>query len=72
MAEGPRMTTTLTCQDDQYGTVTVKAWTGLHPKQQRHPDHGSRGPRPIMCGTIFRVQVQRVPAKTRPPNLGFS
>ena len=27
----PVPTATLTCQDDQYGTVTVKAWTGLHP-----------------------------------------
>jgi hypothetical protein len=60
---------TLTCQDDQDGSVTVKAWGGLHPKQQRHPGHGSRGPRPIVRGTIIRVQVQRVPAKTRPPKV---
>jgi DDE superfamily endonuclease len=50
--------------DDQYGTVTVAAWAGLHPKQQRHPGHGSRGPRPIVRGTIIRVQVERVPART--------
>jgi hypothetical protein len=62
-------TATLVCQDDQYGTVTVAAGAGLHPKQQRHPDHGTRGPRPIVRGTILRVQVQRVPAKTRPPKL---
>jgi hypothetical protein len=65
----PTPTATLVCQDDQYGTVTVKAWTGLHPKQQRHPGHGSRGPRPIVRGTILRVQVQRVPARTRPPKV---
>ena len=57
------------CQDDQYGTVTVQAWTGLHPKQQRHPGHGTRGPRPIVRGTILRVQVERVPARTRPPKV---
>jgi DDE superfamily endonuclease len=68
-ATWPAPTATLTCQDDQYGTVTVKAWTGLHPKQQRHPGHGSRGPRPIVLGTILRVQVQRVPARTRPPKV---
>jgi hypothetical protein len=62
-------TATLVCQDDQYGTVTVQAWAGLHPKQQRHPGHGSRGPRPIVRGTIIRVQVERVPAKTRPPKV---
>jgi hypothetical protein len=65
----PVPTATLTCQDDQYGTVTVKAWTGLHPKQHRHPGHGSGGPRPIVRGTILRVQVERVPAKTRPPKV---
>jgi hypothetical protein len=65
----PVPTATLTCQDDQYGTVTVKAWSGLHPKQQRHPGHGTRGPRPIVRGTILRVQVQRVPARTRPPKV---
>jgi hypothetical protein len=65
----PTPSATLTCQDDQYGSVTVKAWGGLHPKQQRHPSHGSRGPRPIVRGTIIRVQVQRVPAKTRPPKV---
>ena len=65
----PTPTATLACQDDQYGTVTVKAWTGLHPTQQRHPGHGSRGPRPIVRGTILCVQVERVPARTRPPKV---
>jgi hypothetical protein len=65
----PVPTATLACQDDQYGSVTVQAWSGLHPKQQRHPGHGSRGPRPIVRGTIIRVQVERVPAKTRPPKV---
>jgi hypothetical protein len=65
----PAPTATLVCEDDQYGTVTVAAWAGLHPKQQRHPGHGTRGPRPIVRGTIIRVQVERVPAKTRPPKV---
>jgi DDE superfamily endonuclease len=65
----PAPTATLACEDDQYGTVTVACWAGLHPKQQRHPGHGSRAPRPIVRGTIIRVQVERVPAKTRPPKV---
>lgn len=65
----PAPTATLVCHDDQYGTVTVQAWAGLHPKQHRHPGHGSGGPRPIVGGTILRVQVQRVPARTRPPKV---
>jgi hypothetical protein len=68
-ATWPTPTATLTTVDDQYGTVTVAAWAGLHPKQQRHPGHGSRGPRPIVRGTILRVQVERVPARTRPPKV---
>jgi hypothetical protein len=65
----PAPTATLTCEDEQYGTVTVQAWSGLHPKQQRHPGHGTGGPRPIVRGTLVRVQVQRVPARTRPPKV---
>jgi hypothetical protein len=65
----PIPTAALTCQDDQDGTVIVQAWSGLHPKQQRHPGHGTRGPRPIVRGTILRVQVERVPARTRPPKV---
>ena len=49
--------------------MTVQAWDGLHPKQQRHPGHGTLRPRPIVRGTILRVQVQRVPARTRPPKV---
>jgi len=37
----PVPTATLHTSDDQYGTVTVAAWAGLHPKQQRHPGHGT-------------------------------
>jgi DDE superfamily endonuclease len=65
----PAPTTTHTTHDGQYGTVTVQAWAGLHPKQHRHPGHGSGGPRPIVRGTILRVQVERIPAKTRPPKV---
>jgi len=36
-ATWPVPTTTHVATDDQYGTVTVQAWSGLHPKQQRHP-----------------------------------
>jgi len=68
-ATWPAPTATLHTSDDRYGTVTVQAWAGLHPKQQRHPGHGSRGPRPIVRGTIIRVQVERVPARTRPPKV---
>jgi hypothetical protein len=65
----PTPTTTHMAHHDQYGTVTVQAWAGLHPKQHRHPGHGSGRPRPIVRGTVIRVQVERVPARTRPPKV---
>jgi hypothetical protein len=68
-ATWPTPTATLYTSDDRYGTVTVACWTGLHPKQQRHPGHGTRRPRPIVRGTVIRVQVERVPARTRPPKV---
>jgi hypothetical protein len=68
-ATWPAPTATLHTNDDQYGTVTVAAWAGLHPKQQRHPGRGSGGPRPIVRGTLLRMQVERVPARTRPPKV---
>ena len=40
----PTPTATLACEDDQYGTVTVNPWSGLHPKQQRHPAMAAAGP----------------------------
>jgi hypothetical protein len=43
-ATWPTPTATLHTTDQQYGTVTVHAWAGLHPKQHRHPGHGSGGP----------------------------
>ncbi len=68
-ATWPTPTATHVCQDDQYGTVTVTAWAGLHPKQRRHPGHGTGQPRPTVRGTILRVAVQRIPARTRPPKV---
>src|SRR5215212_1892930 len=51
-------------EDEQYGTVRVRAWGGLHPKQQAHPGRGTRKTRPIVRGTVARVEVSRLPART--------
>jgi hypothetical protein len=53
--------------DEQYGTVRVRAWAGLHPKQQRHPGRGTRKTRPIVRGTVVLVEVNRLPARPYPP-----
>lgn len=54
-------------EDGRYGTVRVRAWADLHPKQQAHPGRGSRRTRPVVRGTLLLVEVQRLPRQTRPP-----
>ncbi len=53
--------------DEQYGAVRVRTWAELHPKQQVHPDRGTRQTRPIIRGTVVLVEVGRLPRQTRPP-----
>jgi hypothetical protein len=55
-------------EDDQYGIVRVRAWAGLHPKQQNHPGRGTRKTRPIVRGTLVLVEVSRLPARPYPPH----
>jgi hypothetical protein len=41
-----------TCEDAGYGAVRVRAWAKLHPKVRAHEGRGSRGPLPIVRGTL--------------------
>jgi hypothetical protein len=45
--------------------VRVRAWAGLHPKVQNHEGRGSRGPLPIVVGTLVLVEVERLPRGVR-------
>ena len=56
-------------EDKQYGTVRVRAWAGLHPKQQAHPGRGTRKTRPIVRGTVVLVEVSRLPARPYKPQV---
>lgn len=56
-------------EDKQYGTVRVRSWAGLHPKQQAHPDRGTRQSRPIVRGTVVLVEVSRLPARPYQPQV---
>jgi hypothetical protein len=47
----------------------VQAWAGLHAKQQLHATRGTKRPRPIVRGPVVRLQVERVPDNTRPPQV---
>ena len=49
------------CEDAGYGSVRVRAWAELHPKVQNHEGRGSRGPLPIVVGTLVLVEVERLP-----------
>jgi PAS domain-containing protein len=58
----------VTVEDAQYGTVRVRAWTGLHPKTHgQHAQRDARGRRPIVRGTLLLVEVSRLPGQTRQP-----
>ncbi len=54
-----------TCEDAGHGTVRVRAWSDLHPKVQNHEGRGSRGPLPLMVGTLILVEVERLPRGER-------
>jgi hypothetical protein len=54
----------LVTEDSRYGTVTVTAWAGLHPKltgRGRWADHDHP---PIVAGTVIRVEVEHLPKPT--------
>jgi hypothetical protein len=53
------------CDDAGYGTVRVRAWARLHPKVRLHEGRGSRGPLPIVRGTLVLVEVGRLPRGER-------
>jgi DDE family transposase len=59
-------TADLRTEDLQYGTVRVRAWADLHPKQQNHAARGSRKTRPVVRGTLILVEVSRLPGPPRP------
>ncbi len=59
------------CEDPGYGSVRVRAWAGLHPKVHNHAGRGTRGPLPIVVGTLILVEVERLPRgeKRREPRV---
>ena len=61
----PEPSAEYTCEDAGYGAVRVRAWANLHPKVCAHEGRGSRGPLPIVVGTLVLVEVQRLPRGER-------
>ncbi|MGH3146918.1 MAG: transposase, partial [Rubrobacter sp.] len=60
------------CEDAGYGSVRVRAWAEMHPKVHNHAGKGTRGPLPIVVGTLILVEVERLPRGARGgASLGF-
>ena len=56
-----------TCEDAQYGTVTVQAWGDVHTVVRSPRGERTYGPRPHVCGTVVRVTVTRHAGRARTP-----
>lgn len=50
--------------DPRYGTVTVTAWHGRHPKLVGRGRWAGHGVPPIVKGTVVRVEVEHLPKPT--------
>jgi DDE superfamily endonuclease len=53
--------------DPHYGHVSLQAWSGLHATPHHHATRGSRRPRPLIRGTLIRLEVERLPRPTKAP-----
>ncbi len=53
------------CEDAGYGAVRVRSWAKMHPKVHNHEGRGTRGPLPIVVGTLILVEVERLPRGER-------
>jgi hypothetical protein len=61
----PEPSTEHHCEDAGYGSVRVRAWAEMHPKVHNHAGRGTRGPLPIVVGTLILVEVERLPRGER-------
>ena len=53
--------------DLRHGRVCVQAWAGLHAVPQNHATRGTRQARPLIRGTLIRLDVERLPRPTQAP-----
>ena len=63
----PAPTDQWSSDDPRYGHICLRAWSGLHPIPQRHAQRGTRGPRPLVRGTLIRLEVDHLPRPTKAP-----
>lgn len=53
--------------DPQHGVVCLQAWSHLHAAPQNHATRGTRQPRPLVRGTLIRLEVTHLPRPTKRP-----
>jgi hypothetical protein len=66
-ATWPATTLTWTVRDAAYGQICLQAWSGLHATPQNHATRGTCHPRPLVRGTLIRLEVERLPRPTKVP-----
>ena len=66
-ATWPAPTAVWTQPQAHYGQVLVQAWSGLHAIPQNHAKRGTRQARPIVTGTLIRLEVGHLPRLTKTP-----
>jgi hypothetical protein len=55
------------CESADYGSVRVRAWSGLHPKTRRIGERYGCKRAPVVRGTVVLVEVGKLPKQTRKP-----
>ena len=55
------------CRSDDYGSVRVRCWSGLHPKTRRIGERYGCERAPVVRGCVVLVEVGKLPRQTRKP-----
>jgi DDE superfamily endonuclease len=66
-ASWPEPTREHRCESDDYGSVRVRCWAGLHPKTRRIGERYGCEAAPVVRGTVVLVEVGKLPRQTRKP-----
>lgn len=66
-ASWPKPTGEHRCESDDYGSVRVRCWSGLHPKTRRIGERYGCERAPVVQGTVALVEVGKLPRQTRKP-----
>ncbi len=64
-ATWPPPTAEWTQTTGDYGVVRLRAWAGLHAIAQNHAQRGTRQAKPLVTGTLIRLEVDHLPRPTK-------